>query len=151
MAFAELGIIAGFAAVVLLFWSPLLAVKRLRDLFRWPTRWFVANYLLLGSGLIVGQCLSYLAVALLVAGTGPITGGDAAGIVVGVLAVNVFLPSIGVFAALRFSSANGDRTAEAAGRSGRIALAFGIVWYAVVASGTFVLGSLAIMFANLPT
>jgi hypothetical protein len=99
----------------------------------------------------VGQCLSYLAVALLVAGTGPITGGDAAGIVVGVLATNVFLPGIGAVAALRTSSTNGYRTAETAGLRGRVALGIGVIWYAIVASGTFVLGGLAIVFAKLPT
>lgn len=37
--FPELGVVAGFAVIVLLFWSPLLAITRLRELFRWPTSW----------------------------------------------------------------------------------------------------------------
>ena len=52
MVLAELGVVAGFAVSILLFWSPLLAVTRLRELFRWPTSWLVVNYLLVGGGIM---------------------------------------------------------------------------------------------------
>ena len=55
MVFQELGVVAIFAVIVLLFWSPLLAITRLRELFRWPTNWLVVNYLLIGAGIIVVQ------------------------------------------------------------------------------------------------
>ncbi len=91
MVFPKLGIVTSFIAVVLLFWSPLLTITHLRQLFCWPTRWFVLNYLLIGTCLLVIQCLSYLLVILLVARTGMITGGDAVRIVGGIGIANLLV------------------------------------------------------------
>lgn len=148
----ELTVVSAFAAVVLLAWSPLLAVERLRALFSWPTRTLLVNYVVVGAVVVAGQCLSYLGVILLVAGTGPVTGGDAAGVVAGVVAVNLLLPGAVAVACLRFLPARGVWSpGTGSGLDGRIALAFGVGWYAVVASGTFVVFALGVMFANLPT
>ncbi|MFB6297057.1 MAG: hypothetical protein ABEH56_00890 [Salinirussus sp.] len=91
------------------------AGERLRALFAWPTRLLAVNYLLVGSGLILLQCLSYFGVLLVVAGTGTVTGSEAA------LAL------------------------------GGVALALGVVWYAILASGGVLVVGLVVMFANLPT
>jgi hypothetical protein len=148
----ELTVLSAFAAVVLFVWSPLLAVERLRALFVWPTRTLLANYLVVGAGVVVVQVLSYFAVILLVAGTGSVTGGEAAGIVAGVLAANVLVPGAAAVACLRFLPDRGVWTPESSsGLGGRVALAVGVCWYAVVASITFLAFALGIMFANLPT
>ena len=148
----ELTVVSAFAAVVLLAWSPLLAVERLRALFSWPTRTLPANYLVVGAAVVGGQCLSYLGVLLLVAGTGSVTGGEAAGVVVGVVAANVLLPGVAAVACLGLLPARGAWSpAGGSGLDGRIALAVGVGWYAVVASTAFVVFALGIMFANLPT
>ncbi|WP_281194005.1 hypothetical protein [Halorubrum sp. F4] len=148
----ELTVVSAFAAVVLLGWSPLLAVERLRALFVWPTRTLLANYLVVGAVVVVGQVLSYLGAVLLVAGTGPVTGGEAAGIVAGVIAANVLVPGVAAVACLRWLPGRGVWTPDtSSGLDGRVALAVGVGWYAVVASATFLLFALGIMFANLPT
>jgi len=148
---SEIGIVTGFAVVVLLFWSPLLAITRLRELFRWPTRWLVVNYLLIGGGLLVGQCLSYLVVILLSAGTGTVTGSDAVRIVGGVFLANIFLPGISALAALRILPARGYWTPKGDGLNSHIALGIGVIWYAVITSFGFVFVGLVLMFAYLPT
>lgn len=151
MVIPEIGIVAGFAFIVLLLWSPFLAITRIRELFRWPTHWLVVNYLLIGGGFIVLQCLSYLAVILLTAGTGQVTGGDAARIVGGVLISNLVLPGASAVAALRILPTRGYWTPDGDGLIGRIALGIGVVWYAIITSIGFVFIGLALMFANLPT
>ncbi|OYR59428.1 hypothetical protein [Halorubrum halodurans] len=147
----ELTVLSAFAAVVLLIWSPLLAIERLRALFVWPTRTLLANYLVVGAGVVVVQVLSYFGVALLVAGTGSVTGGEAAGIVAGVIAANVLVPGAAAVACLRFLPDRGVWTPEGTGLGGRVALAVGVGWYAVVASVTFLAFALGIMLVNLPT
>ncbi|MFC5134960.1 MULTISPECIES: hypothetical protein [Haloferacaceae] len=148
----ELTVVSAFAAVVLLGWSPLLAVERLRALFVWPTRTLLANYLVVGAVVVVGQVLSYLGTVLLVAGTGPVAGGEAAGIVAGVVAANLLVPGAAAVACLRLLPARGTWSPGAgSGLDGRIALAVGVGWYAVVASAAFVVFALGVMFANLPT
>jgi len=147
----EIIVVAVFAAVVLTAWSPLLAIERVRALFAWPTRWVVANYLLVGAGVIVAQCLWYLGTLLLVVGTGQVTGSDAAAVVGGALAGNLAVPGIGALAALRVLPARGHWSTDGGGLSGQVALGLGVVWYAVVASVGFVLIGLGIVFANLPT
>ena len=148
----DVTVLSAFAAVVLFAWSPLLAVERLRALFVWPTRTLPVNYLVVGAGVVVAQVLSYLGVMLLVAGTGSITGGEAAGIVTGVVAANVLVPGTAAVACLRLLPARGVWTPDsAAGLGGRVALAIGVGWYAIVASATFVVFALGILFANLPT
>ncbi|WP_435066717.1 hypothetical protein [Haloplanus sp. C73] len=151
MVWSQLGAVAGFAVVVLLCCSPLLALSRLRDLFRWPTEWLAVNYLLVGGVLVGVQSLSYLGIMLLVAGTGTVTGGDAAGIVAGVLAANLCLPGGVALAALRLLPERGYWTPDGDGLSGRVALGIGVVWYAAVTSVGFVLVGLTLLFANLPT
>ncbi len=151
MVLPAIGIVTGFAVVVLSFWSPLLAISSLRELFRWPTRWLVVNYLLVGTGLLAGQCLSYLVVILLSAGTGTVTGSDAVRIVGGVLVANLLLPGISALAALRILPARGYWTPEGHRLNGQIALGIGVLWYAVITSLGFVFIGLALMFANLPT
>ncbi|MFA9516617.1 hypothetical protein ACERIT_05285 [Halopenitus sp. H-Gu1] len=151
MAFQQLCVVAGFAVIVLLFWSPLLAITRLRELFRWPTNWLVVNYLLIGAGIIVVQSFSYLVIMLLIAGTGTVTGGDAVGIVGGVLAANLLFPGAIALTALRILPARGYWTPNGVGLGGRIALGIGVIWYAVITSVGFVFIGLVLMFANLPT
>jgi len=151
MVFQELGVVAIFAVIVLLFWSPLLAITRLRELFRWPTNWLVVNYLLIGAGIIVVQSFSYLAIMLLIAGTGTVTGGDAVGIVGGVLAANLLFPGAIALTALRILPERGYWTPNGDGLSGRIALGIGVIWYAVITSVGFVFIGLVLMFANLPS
>ena len=146
-----IGILTGFAVVVLLFWSPLLVITRLRELFRWPTRWLIVNYLLIGGGLLVGQCLSYLVVILLSAGTGTVTGSDAIRIIGGVLVANLFLPGISALAALRILPARDYWIPEGNGLNGHIALGIGVIWYAVITSLGFISIGLVLIFANLPT
>ncbi|WP_066415776.1 hypothetical protein [Halorubrum aethiopicum] len=148
----QLTVLSAFAAVVLFAWSPLLAVERLRALFVWPTRTLLANYLVVGAVVVVVQVLSYFVVALLVAGTGSVTGGEAAGIVAGVIAANVLVPGAAAVACLRFLPDRGVWTPDSsAGVGGRVALAVGVGWYAVVASVTFLAFALGIMLVNLPT
>jgi len=147
----ELGVAGGFAVVVLLFWSPLPTVTRLRELFRWPTDWLAVNYPLVGGGLLAVQVLSYLAVMLLAAGTGSVTGSDAVAIVGGVLAVNLLLPGTVALAALRVLPARGYWTPTGDGLSGHVAPGVGVVWYAIITSVAFVIVGLALVFANLPT
>ncbi|GAA0508643.1 hypothetical protein SAMN04488066_11121 [Halorubrum aquaticum] len=149
---SELTVVSAFAAVVLFAWSPLLAVERLRALFTWPTRTLLANYLVVGAVVAVVQVLSYFGVVLLVAGTGSVTGGEAAGIVAGVVVANLLVPGAAAVACLRLLPARGVWSPDSrSGLDGRIALAVGVGWYAVVASATFLAFALGIMFANLPT
>ncbi len=147
----QLTVVAVFAGLVLLGWAPLLSVGRLRALFVWPTRWLAVNYLLIGSGVLVAQCLVYFAVILLVAGTGQVTGGDATRIVGGVLAGNLAVPGIGAVAVLQLLPTRGIWSPTSDGLDGRYALGLGVVWYAILASVAFVVIALGIMFANLPT
>ncbi|MFC6865087.1 hypothetical protein ACFQGE_16690 [Halomicroarcula sp. GCM10025817] len=150
MVLAELGVVAGFSVSILLFWSPLLAVTRLRELFRWPTNWLVVNYLCIGGGITTIQSLSYLGVILLTAGTDTVTGSDAVGIVGGVIVSNIVLPAVISLAALRMLPERGYWTPTGDGLNGYIALGIGVIWYGVIASVGFVLIGLALMFANLP-
>ena len=148
----ELAVLSAFAVVLLFAWSPLLAVERLRALFVWPTRTLPANYLVVGAAVVAVQLLSYFAVILLVAGTGSVTGGEAAGIVAGVLAANVLVPGAAAVACLRLLPERGVWTPESStGLGGRVALAVGVGWYAVAASAAFLAFALGIVFANLPT
>jgi len=150
MVSTELGVVAGFGGVVLFAWAPLLGVERLRALFTWPTRWLGMNYLLIGAGILGVQCLSYLGIILLTAGTGSVTGGDAAAIIGRIIAANLVIPGVGALVALRVLPDRGYWSPETGGLDGRLALALGIVWYAVVTSVCFLLIGLVIMFANLP-
>jgi hypothetical protein len=150
MILSELGVVAAFVALVLLFWSPLLATKRLRELFRWPTGWLLVNYLLIGTGIIVVQAVSYLVIMLLVAGTGTVTGSDAVGIVGGILAADLLLPGAIALASLRILPARGYWTPNGDGVSGRIALGIGVIWYAIVTSVLFVFFGLVLVFVNMP-
>ncbi|MFB6107622.1 MAG: hypothetical protein ABEJ82_02125 [Haloplanus sp.] len=150
MILSELGVVAVFVLLVLLFWSPVLAFKRLRALFRWPTRWLAANYLLLGGGVLLAQSVLYLVTILLIAGTGTVTGSDAVGIVGGVLAVNLLFPGAIAFAALRVLPDRGYWTPDGDGVSGRIELGIGVIWYAIVTSAGFVFLGLVLMFAYMP-
>ncbi|MCY4731820.1 hypothetical protein KY092_14770 [Natronomonas gomsonensis] len=151
MVSTELGAVAVFTAVVLFVWSPLLVVERLRALFVWPTRWMALNYALLGVGILLVQCLSYLAVFLLAAGIGMVTGGDVAAIVGGVIIVNLAVPSAGAIAALRTLPARGIWSPAGDGLSGRIALGVGVLWYAIVTTVLFLVIGAVILVANLPT
>lgn len=151
MVATELGIVATFGGVVLFAWAPLLSVERLRALFTWPTRWLGLNYLLVGTAMLVVHCLSYLAVILLTAGTGSVTGGDAAAIVGRILAANLVIPGVGAFAVLQLLPDRGYWSPDAGGLDGRLALGVGVIWSAVVTSVCFVIIGVAIMFANLPT
>jgi hypothetical protein len=146
----ELVVVAVFATLVLVAWAPLLGIERVRALLAWPTRWLVVNYLLVGTGVVVVQCLSYLVVLFLVAGTGTVTGGEAAGIVGGVVAANVLVPGTGALAALQLLPARGYWSPDCDGIGGRVALGLGVLWYAVVTSVGFIVVGLAVMFANLP-
>ncbi|WP_324665681.1 hypothetical protein [Haloarcula sediminis] len=150
MVLAELGVVAGFAVITLVFWSPLLAITRLRELFRWPTSWLVVNYLFIGGGIIAVQSLSYFVIMLLTAGTGAVTGSDAAGIVGGVVVSNLFLPSVISLVALRILPKRGYWTPIGDGLNGHVAIGIGVIWYGVITSIGFVLIGLALMFANLP-
>ncbi|WEL27310.1 hypothetical protein [Haloferax volcanii] len=150
MVLAELGVVAGFTVSILLFWSPLLAVTRLRELFRWPTSWLVVNYLFVGGGMVAVQTFSYLAIILLTAGTGTVTGSDAVGIVGGVIVSNLLLPAVISLAALRILPERGYWTPTGDGLNGHIALGIGVIWYGVITSVGFVLIGLALMFAKLP-
>jgi len=147
----EIVVVTVFGGFVLLAWAPLLAIERLRALFVWPTRWVAVNYLVVGAGLIVVQCLFALAVVVLVAGTGQVTGGDASRIVGGVVTGNVLVPGVGALTALSALPARGYWSPDSDGLDGRVALCLGVVWYALVASVAFVLIAVGIMFANLPT
>lgn len=146
----ELVVVTVFVALVLFAWAPLLGIERVRAVFAWPTRWLVVNYLLVGTGVVVVQCLSYLVVLFLVAGTGTVTGGEAAGIVGGVVAANLLVPGTGALAALRLLPARGYWSPDSGGIGGRVALGLGVLWYAVVTSVGFLVIGLAVMFANLP-
>jgi hypothetical protein len=151
MVTAELAAVVGFALAVLLAWSPLLAVERVRALFAWPTRWLVVNYVVLGGAVVLVQCLSYVAVVAAVAGTGSVTGGEAAGVVGGVVGTNVLLPAAGAVGAVRLLPSRDVWSPDGEGLDGRIALGAGVVWYAVVTTVTFLVAGLALMFAHLPT
>jgi len=140
-----------FAGFVLFAWAPLLSVTRLRALFVWPTRWLAVNYLLVGTGFLLGQGLVYLGLFLLVAGTGPVTGGDAASLVGGIVAGNLVVPGIVAVVALRMLPGRGYWSTDADGLSERSALGLGVMWYAIAASVAFVIIGLGVMFANLPT
>lgn len=144
-------VVAVFAGLVLFGWAPLLSVTRLRALFVWPTRWLAVNYLLIGAGFLLGQCLVYLGLFVIVAGTGPVTGGDAASLVGGVVAGNLVVPGLAAVAALRVLPARGYWATDTDGLSERSALGLGVMWYAIVASIAFVIIGLGVMFANLPT
>lgn len=148
---AELGVFAVFAGIVLFAWAPLLAVERLRALFVWPTRWLLANYLLVGTGIVVVQCLAYVVVVLLTAGIGPVTGEEAAAVVGGVVVANVAVPAAAAVAALRALPPRGVWTPDGDGLGGRVALGIGVVWYGLLASGAFLVIGLVVLFANLPT
>jgi hypothetical protein len=148
---SQVVVVVFFVAVVLFAWAPLLGVDRLRALFAWPTRWLVVNYILVGTGLLVAQVVAYLGILLVFAGTGQVTGGEAAGAVGGVLAGNLAVPGVGAVAALRILPERGYWTPDGDGLSGRAALGVGVAWYAVVASFAFLAIGLAVMFANLPT
>lgn len=150
MVTTELSAVVGFLVVVLFAWSPLLAVERLRALFAWPTEWLALNYLLLGGGVVLVQCLSYLAVVVAVAGTGSVTGGEAAGIVGGVALANLLVPGVGAVGALSILPTRGVWSPDGGGLDGRIALGLGVLWYAVVTTVAVVVAGLALMFANLP-
>lgn len=147
----EVSVVVGFVLAVLLAWAPLLGIERLRALFAWPTRSVGVNYLLVGSAVVIGQCVSYLGVILLVAGTGSVTGGDAAGIVGGVVGANLLVPGAAAVASLRLLPSRGYWSPDGEGFSGRFALGLGVVWYAVVTSVAFVVVALGVMFAALPT
>lgn len=147
---SELGVVTVFASLVLLFWSPLLAIERIRELFRWPTEWLHLNYLLAGAGIIAIQVVTFLVTIILIAGTGTVTGGDAVGIIGGVIASNLLLPGAIALAAQRIFPARGYWTPDGDGLSGRIALGIGVVWYAVITSVLFVFIGLVLMFANMP-
>lgn len=148
---SELLAIGGFASLILFAWSPLLSIERVRTLFSWPTDWFVVNYVAVGVAVVIVQLSSYVAVVLLVAGTGPVSGGEAGAIVGGIAVANVVLPGGCAVGAVRFLPRRGVWTPDGGGLSGRIALAIGVVWYAVVATVTIVVVGVAVMFANLPT
>ncbi|NLV13968.1 hypothetical protein [Haloarcula argentinensis] len=150
MIISELGVVAAFVALVLLFWSPLLAMKHLRELFRWPTSWLLVNYLLIGTGIIVVQTVSYFVIMLLVAGTGTVTGSDAVGIVGGILAADLLLPGAIALASLRILPARGYWTPNGDGVSGRIDLGIGVIWYAIITSVLFGFFGLVLMFVNMP-
>lgn len=150
MILSELAVVAAFVVLVLLFWSPLLAIKNIRELFHWPTSWPLVNYPLIGAGIIVIQAVSYLAIMLLIAGTGTVTGSDAVGIVGGVLAANLLLPGAIALASLRILPARGYWTPNGDGMSGRIALGIGVIWYAIITSVLFVFIGLVLMFAYMP-
>jgi hypothetical protein len=151
MVSTEFGVLAAFGGVVLFAWAPLLGVERLRALFTWPTRWLGVNYLFVGASLIGVQCLSYLGIILLTAGTGSVTGGDAAAIIGRIIAANLVIPGVGAFAALHLLPNRGFWSPETGGLDGRLALGIGVIWYVIVTSVCFVLIGLVIMFANLPT
>jgi hypothetical protein len=147
----EVSVLAVFVGVVLFGWAPLLAVDRLRALFCWPTRWLAVNYLVVGAAVVVLQVASYVLVVLLGAGMGPVTGGEAAAVVGGVLLANVALPAVAAFLALRVLPPRGVWTPEGDGLSGRVALGIGVLWYAILTSGSFLLIGLVVLVANLPT
>lgn len=150
MVVTELSAVAGFILVVLFAWSPLLAIERVRALFTWPTQWLAVNYAVLGGGIILIQCLSYLLVILLVAGTGSVDGGEAAGIVGGIGVANLLVPGGLAVGAVYLLPTHGIWSPNAKGLDGRIALGLGVVWYAIVTTVTVVIAGLALMFANLP-
>lgn len=147
---SQLGVVVAFATLILLFWSPMLAMARIRVLFRWPTGQLALNYLVVGSAIIAIQIVSYLLMILLIAGTGLVTGGDAIGIIGGVVAVNLLLPGTIALAALRILPARDYWSPDGDGLNGRIALGIGVVWYAVITSGLFVFIGLVLMFVNMP-
>jgi hypothetical protein len=151
MVAAELSAVFGFALVVLFGCSPLLGIERIRALLRWPTRWLAVNYVVVVAGLLVAQLLSYLGVVLAVAGTGTVTGGEAAAIVGGVGAANLLVPGAGAVGAVSLLPPRDVWSPDGGGLDGRIALGIAVGWYAVVTTGTFVVVGLALMFANLPT
>jgi hypothetical protein len=148
---SELLAVGGFAAVILFAWSPLLGIERIRALFSWPTDWVVVNYVAVGVAFVVVQVLSYVAVVLLAAGTGSVSGGEAGAIVGGVAAANVVLPGGCALGAVRLLPRRGVWTPDGGGLSGRIALGIGVVWYAAVSTVTVLVVGLVVMFANLPT
>lgn len=140
-----------FVAAVLFACAPLLGIGRIRALFRWPTRWLVVNYAIAAVGILLVQVLSYFVVILIVAGTGSVSGGEAAGVVGGILAVNVLVPGAAAVAALRVLPARGYWTPDGGGLGGRLALVVGVLWYAVATSIVFLLVSLVFLIVNLPT
>ncbi len=143
--------VGGFASLILFAWSPLLGIERVRALFSWPTDLFVVNYLAVGVAFVVVQVTSYVAVVLLVVGTGSVGGGEARSIVGGITAANLLLPGVCAVSVVRILPRRGVWTPDGGGLSGRIALGFGVVWYAVVSTVTVVVVGAAVMFANLPT
>lgn len=150
MVVTELSAVAGFVLVVLFVWSPLLAIDRIRALFTWPTQWLVVNYVVLGGSGVLVQCLSYLFVVLLVAGTGSVGGGEAARVVGGIGVANLLLPGTVAVGAGYLLPTRGIWSPDDGGLDGRIALGIGVVWYAIVTTVTVVIAGLALMFANLP-
>lgn len=150
MVVTELSAIAGFVLVVLFAWSPLLAIERIRALFTWPTQWLVVNYVVLGGSVVLVQCLSYLPVILLVAGTGSVGGGEAARIVGGIGGANLLVPGSVAVGAVSLLPTRDIWSPDAGGLDGRIALGLGVVWYAIVTTVTVVIAGLALVFANLP-
>lgn len=147
---AEVYAVTGFVLLLLLTWSPLLAFERIRALFAWPTRWFAVNYVVVGTGVVLAQCVIYLAIAVATAGAGTVTGGDAAAIVGGVALSNVFVPGACSIGAVRLLPQRDVWSPDGGGLSGRIALGIGVVWYAIVATATVVIGGLVLMFAHMP-
>ncbi|WP_225332815.1 hypothetical protein [Halomicrobium urmianum] len=139
-----------FAAVVLLAMAPLLAAERFRALLSWPTDRLTLNYPLVGVGLIAVQIAAYLVVIVLVNESGAIDGGEAGLILVGIALSNVLVPAAGAAGAVGVLPRRGTWTPHGDGLDGRIVLAAGVLWYALVATVTVFLVALAFMFANLP-
>ncbi|SFS88128.1 hypothetical protein [Halostagnicola kamekurae] len=147
----ELAAVTVFTVGTLVAWSPLLSIERLRALFSAPTAYFPLNYAIVGCGLCVIQCISYLGVLVLTVGTDMVTGSDVATILGGVFAVNLLVPTVGALVAVSVLSPRGHWSPDGTGIGGRIALALGVLWYAVVTSALFVLIGFAVVVTNLPT
>ncbi len=140
-----------FASVVLLAVAPLLAAERFRALLSWPTGRLALDYPLVGIGVLAVQVAAYFAVILLVNESGAIDGGEAGLILVGIAASNVLVPAAGAAGAVGVLPRRGTWTPHGGGLDGRIVLAGGVLWYALVATVTVYLVALVFMFLNLPT
>lgn len=121
------------AAVVLPAWAPFLLADRVRTLFgSWPTGSLVANYLLVGAGVVVAQLLAY---ALVVAALGGVSSSDGPERFFGALFLaHLLVPAAGWLVAGVALPRRGSWDPTGGGVDGRLVLALGGLWYAFVTS-----------------
>lgn len=144
-----LGATAVLGVFVLPTWAPFLHAERVRALFGcWPTRSVAVNYLFAGTGVVCAQSVAYV---LLGTALGGVSSSDGPGPFFGVLfAANLLVPAIGWLVAAVFLPRRRVWDPTGGGLDGRLVLAAGAIWYAVLASVVVVLAVFVLTFAFMP-